>query len=211
MTEKHSTIFIADDLGLCTAVNEGIRKAHHSGLLTNASILANGLSFTQATEEVIPDCPNLGVGIHLNLVEGALLSKNSQSSFLSDSNGHFKFGFVDYLRMAKNKTIKQSIEDEYSLRTASLWTASDESYINPHTALVKNETEFWIHVQLEGLRQLDLRFQRDDYLAPWSMTTSKVADYGFVESAESHWRVCRQRGQSLSDPFFFFLSSPAAE
>lgn len=58
----------ADDLGLSARVNEGILQAHRCGILTSASIMANG----SASDHAVSICrtlPTLDVGIHLTLVE----------------------------------------------------------------------------------------------------------------------------------------------
>ena len=59
----------ADDLGLTVGVNNGIFDAHDRGVLTSASIFANG----QATDDAIGRAmrrPALGIGAHLTLVDG---------------------------------------------------------------------------------------------------------------------------------------------
>jgi len=58
----------ADDLGLTERVNEGILHAHLTGILTSASIMANGNAFDHAVS-ICHRKPTLDVGIHLTLVE----------------------------------------------------------------------------------------------------------------------------------------------
>ena len=58
----------ADDLGLCEAVNEGIAEAHLNGIVTSASIMANGSGFDHAVR-LCHSIPTLDLGIHLTLVE----------------------------------------------------------------------------------------------------------------------------------------------
>jgi predicted glycoside hydrolase/deacetylase ChbG (UPF0249 family) len=58
----------ADDLGLCEAVNEGIVQAHQNGIVTSASIMANGSAFDHAIR-LCQLVPSLDLGIHLTLVE----------------------------------------------------------------------------------------------------------------------------------------------
>lgn len=59
----------ADDLGWTEGVNRGIAEAHRRGILTSASLLANGPAFGSAVELARRE-PALGVGVHLNLSDG---------------------------------------------------------------------------------------------------------------------------------------------
>lgn len=62
----------ADDLGRGTAMDRGIFRAFVDGIVTSASLLANGPTFAEAAREV--RTLGLPVGIHLNLAEGRSLS-----------------------------------------------------------------------------------------------------------------------------------------
>ncbi|MGC0774685.1 MAG: ChbG/HpnK family deacetylase, partial [Candidatus Acidiferrum sp.] len=59
----------ADDLGWTEGVNRGIAEAHRNGIVTSASLLANGAAFASGVE-VTRKTPGLGVGVHLNLSDG---------------------------------------------------------------------------------------------------------------------------------------------
>ncbi|MGA2098715.1 MAG: ChbG/HpnK family deacetylase [Candidatus Acidiferrum sp.] len=59
----------ADDLGWTEGVNRGIAEAHRNGIVTSASLLANGAAFASAVE-LARTTPGLGVGVHLNLSDG---------------------------------------------------------------------------------------------------------------------------------------------
>jgi predicted glycoside hydrolase/deacetylase ChbG (UPF0249 family) len=63
----------ADDLGWTEGINRGIAEAHRNGIVTSASLLANGAAFASAVE-MARHTPGLGVGVHLNLSEGAPVS-----------------------------------------------------------------------------------------------------------------------------------------
>ena len=66
-------IINADDFGLVQGVNEGIIKAHQEGILTSATLMANMPGFDQAVEMAGTN-PELGVGVHLNILRGQPLS-----------------------------------------------------------------------------------------------------------------------------------------
>jgi len=59
-------IFNADDFGMDSSINEAVEKAHKNGLLTSASLAANGGSFEEAVD-IAKRNKGLGVGIHLVL------------------------------------------------------------------------------------------------------------------------------------------------
>jgi predicted glycoside hydrolase/deacetylase ChbG (UPF0249 family) len=62
----------ADDFGFTRDVNEGIVEAHRKGILTAATIMANGAAFSHAVG-LAGECPDLDVGCHLVLVGGKSL------------------------------------------------------------------------------------------------------------------------------------------
>ena len=64
----------ADDLGWTVGVNRGIAEAHRNGIVTSASLLANGKAFEDAAN-IAQALPALGVGVHLNLSDGAPMAR----------------------------------------------------------------------------------------------------------------------------------------
>lgn len=80
-------ILNADDFGLTKGVNEGIVRAHREGILTSATLMANGPAFDHAVALALAN-PSLGVGCHLVLVGGQAVAPASDVSSLVDSQGH---------------------------------------------------------------------------------------------------------------------------
>jgi len=66
---KPRLIVNADDFGLSSAVNHAVERAHREGILTSATLLANGPAFDEAVR-IAKMNPRLGVGAHLNLARG---------------------------------------------------------------------------------------------------------------------------------------------
>lgn len=60
----------ADDFGFTRGVNLGILHCHRSGILTSATLMANGAAFEHAVE-LARSNPTLDVGAHLTLVQGS--------------------------------------------------------------------------------------------------------------------------------------------
>ncbi len=65
-------IINADDFGFTHDVNAGIVEAHRNGVLTSATLMANGGAFDDAVR-LARENPTLGVGCHLALVQGVSL------------------------------------------------------------------------------------------------------------------------------------------
>lgn len=76
----------ADDLGLSAQVNEGILQAHLHGIVTSASIMANGAAFEHAIS-LCRSVPTLDIGLHLTLVEEQPLLDAGLVPSLVDATG----------------------------------------------------------------------------------------------------------------------------
>ena len=63
-------ILNADDFGMSNAFNRAVFDGFNNGILTSASICANGDAFDEAVGVIIPGCKDLSVGVHLNIIEG---------------------------------------------------------------------------------------------------------------------------------------------
>jgi hopanoid biosynthesis associated protein HpnK len=78
----------ADDFGLSEPINDGILKAHRNGVLTSASLMANGRGFEHAVS-ICRQVPTLDVGVHLTLVEERPVLDAPSVTTLVDENGRF--------------------------------------------------------------------------------------------------------------------------
>src|SRR6202158_2336795 len=63
----------ADDLGLTAGVNRAIIEAHIGGVVSSATLMANGAAFDDAVTAA-RSAPNLSVGCHVVLVDGTPVS-----------------------------------------------------------------------------------------------------------------------------------------
>ena len=115
---KRMLIVHADDLGLAGPFNEGVREAYKNGLLTSTSVRSNGSAFEEAVDEIIPDCPGLGVGIHLNIVEGRSQRANiGKATRIYDSEGYYKASFSSLFRAYLSGDESTFVEVEADCRT----------------------------------------------------------------------------------------------
>ncbi|HWG60002.1 MAG TPA: ChbG/HpnK family deacetylase [Candidatus Acidoferrales bacterium] len=79
-------ILNADDFGLTRGVNEAIIRAHREGVLTSATLMANGEAFDDAIAAARAN-PRLGVGCHLVLVGGTSVADAREIPSLADGAG----------------------------------------------------------------------------------------------------------------------------
>jgi chitin disaccharide deacetylase len=103
----------ADDLGWTEGVNRGIADAHRNGLVTSASLLANGRAFSSAID-VARGNPELGVGVHLNLSDGPPTADASKIRSLLNAAGEFDGGPENLLlRVATRALSLDEVETEW--------------------------------------------------------------------------------------------------
>jgi len=65
-------IINADDFGLTGGINRAIMQAHFNGVVTSATLMANGTGFEQAVT-LTASAPSLSIGCHVMLVDGSSL------------------------------------------------------------------------------------------------------------------------------------------
>ncbi len=83
-----SVIINADDFGRSGAVNHGIIKGHADGILTSTTLLVNGPASDEAAD-LAKAHPQLGVGVHLNILQGQPVSEASTVPSLVNKQGTF--------------------------------------------------------------------------------------------------------------------------
>lgn len=76
----------ADDFGLTESLNRGILDAHRDGIVTSATLMANGIAFESALA-ASKRFYRLGIGVHLNLTEGKPVADAAQIRTLVDRGG----------------------------------------------------------------------------------------------------------------------------
>jgi len=78
----------ADDFGLAESVNDAIIATHDFGILTSASLLANGSAFGHAVAASL-EFPGLSLGVHLNLSSGTPVLDPALVPTLVNRHGDF--------------------------------------------------------------------------------------------------------------------------
>jgi hopanoid biosynthesis associated protein HpnK len=91
-----SLVVNADDLGLTVGVNDGIFDAHDHGVLTSASVFANGYATGDAIARALGR-PSLGVGCHLTLVDGQPTLPPARVPTLIEDDGRFRRSWKPFI------------------------------------------------------------------------------------------------------------------
>lgn len=122
-------ILNADDFGMSKAFNRAVLDGYHNGFLTSASLCANGKAFNAAVNEIIPECPNLGVGVHLNIIEGRALTK---APMLTNKQGKFNNGYLALLLKSKDENFLNQVEFEFRTQIETIMNYTKVDHIDSH-------------------------------------------------------------------------------
>lgn len=103
----------ADDLGWTEGVNRGIVDAFRGGIVTSTSLLANGMAFVDAVRAA-KSAPGLGIGVHLNLSDGAPVADRESVVSLLNDDGCFAGGPESLLlKRARRALVLEEVEEEW--------------------------------------------------------------------------------------------------
>jgi chitin disaccharide deacetylase len=141
----------ADDLGWTEGVNRGIAETHRNGIVTSASLLANGAAFASGVE-LARTTPGLGVGVHLNLSDGAPVAGRELVTTLLNERGELD-GKPEslLLRLARRSVLLEEVEREWDAQIKKVRDCGIElTHLDGHK-----------HVQmLPGLFEIALRLAK---------------------------------------------------
>jgi chitin disaccharide deacetylase len=141
-------IINADDFGLTGGVNRGILESHMSGLVTSATLMANGGAFDEAVQ-MAKSADRLSIGCHVVLVDGVAVlgryriptlvhsraSDRKQSSFRKSITGFAA-------RTVLGRLSAKEIEAEASAQIRKVQSAGIEvSHVDTH-----KHTHLWPQV-----------------------------------------------------------------
>jgi len=141
----------ADDLGWTEGVNRGIAEAHRNGIVTSASLLANGAAFASGVE-IARTTPALGVGVHLNLSDGEPVADRELVTTLLNDRGELE-GRPEslLLKLARRSVLLEEVEHEWDAQIQKVRDVGIEpTHLDGHR-----------HVQmLPGLFEIALRLAK---------------------------------------------------
>ncbi|MCH7814883.1 MAG: ChbG/HpnK family deacetylase [Planctomycetes bacterium] len=111
---NRQVVFSADDLGLTRAINQGVLRAHTAGVLTSTCLMAVGPEYPHARDDILPRCPNLGLGVHLTTEGGPPISRASRLPDLVDREGTLACGFVRLWRLCRRPAVRGQLKREFA-------------------------------------------------------------------------------------------------
>ena len=116
----------ADDLCWTEGVNQGIADAFRNGIVTSASILANGAAFLGGLE-VARCAPGLGLGVHLNLSDGVPVADREAVTSLLNDQGEFAGGPESlFLKQVRRGLVMNEVEAEWDAQIQKVRDAGIE-------------------------------------------------------------------------------------
>jgi predicted glycoside hydrolase/deacetylase ChbG (UPF0249 family) len=146
----------ADDLGWTEGVNRGVAEAHRNGIVTSASLLANGAAYASGVK-VARTTPGLSVGVHLNLNDGEPIAPQELVTSLLNESGEMQ-GRPEslLLRLARRSVPLHEIELEWDAQIQKVRDSGIEpTHLDGHR-----------HVQmLPGLFEIALRLAKKHGIA----------------------------------------------
>ncbi|MGD2057253.1 MAG: ChbG/HpnK family deacetylase [Anaerolineales bacterium] len=80
----------ADDFARSPGVNQGIRKAHRAGIVSTTTAMMNLEAADHQVADMHTSCPELGIGVHLNITYGKPLSSAQDIPSLVNEEGNFR-------------------------------------------------------------------------------------------------------------------------
>ena len=131
MTNK-KFILNADDLGISNNINKGVIDGYNSGVLKSASLCANGEAFYAVINEILPECPNLCTGIHLNIIEGKSLTNPDKIPLLTDRNGNFNNSYTQLMAKSNKKDFISQLEIEFRAQIERIFEHFKPAHIDSH-------------------------------------------------------------------------------
>lgn len=159
-------ILNADDFGMSPAFNRAVLEGYSSGILQSASLAANGNAFEEAWKEIIPACPDLGVGVHLNVVEGKSLCLGLDK--LTDEDGNFNNSFGMLLLKSLNtrdNTFMEQLEKEFRAQIEEVMKYTGVSHIDSHVHVHSIPRIFALVAKLA--KEYDIKQIRTQYEKPY--------------------------------------------
>jgi chitin disaccharide deacetylase len=175
----------ADDLGWTAGVNRGIAEAHRHGIVTSASLLANGQAFAEAVE-LAHETSGLGVGVHLNLSDGPPVAPPEVVPSLLNDLGEFEGGPDGLLlKIATRGLVMGQVELEWEAQIAKVRNAGVEpTHLDGHKH---------VHM-LPGLFEIALRLAKRHGIGAIRVSHEASSLRAALSTGERHAVVILKQG-----------------
>jgi predicted glycoside hydrolase/deacetylase ChbG (UPF0249 family) len=162
-------ILNADDFGLTPGINRAIAELNSAGVLTSATLMANGPAFDDAVAVALAH-PGLGVGCHIVLTDGVPISPPASIPSLIGADGRsFRpslIGFVRALllgRIRPDDVARESLAQIQKLQRAGIRITHIDTHKHTHlfSAIARP--------LLEVAESANIRAIRNPFEPDWSL------------------------------------------
>ena len=162
-------ICTADDFGLALPVNEAVEQAYRNGILTCASLMVTAPAAADAVMRA-RSMPELGVGLHLVLVDGRPALPPDEVPDLVDSSGRFHanpaaIGARIFFQPRLQQQVEREMRAQFSLFLA---TGLKLDHVNAHHHFHQHPTIVGLLARMAhefGIRSV--RWPVEQPLASW--------------------------------------------
>jgi predicted glycoside hydrolase/deacetylase ChbG (UPF0249 family) len=162
-------ILNADDFGLTPGINRAIGELNSAGVLTSATLMANGPAFDDAVA-VAHAHPTLGIGCHIVLTDGIPVSPpETIPSLIGPDGKSFRPSLVDFLRglflgrIKQEDIAREALAQIQKLQRAGVSVTHLDTH--KHTHLFSAVTR----PLLEVAEQTSIRAIRNPFEPAWSL------------------------------------------
>ncbi len=162
-------IINADDFGLTAGINGSIEELHRAGVLSSATLMANGPAFDDAVA-VAHRNPHLGVGCHVVLTDGVPLAPpESIPSLLGPDRKSFRpalpaFAAAALLgRLREHDIQTEALAQIRRLQASQIHVTHLDTHKHTHMFPVVSRA------LLEAARTTSVRAIRNPFEQPWSV------------------------------------------
>jgi predicted glycoside hydrolase/deacetylase ChbG (UPF0249 family) len=147
----------ADDYARSPAISKGIREAHLNGIVSSTTVLANFENSVQDTNLAKEECPNLRMGVHLNITAGRPLSETDDIPALLGSDGEFKS--PDALLASLASIPVDQVEREWRAQIEALLTLGIKiDHLDSHHHIAAANPGLWqLHLALAQEHHIGVR------------------------------------------------------
>jgi len=168
-------IINADDFGFCRGINRAVAQAHNRGILTSATLMA-GAGAAEEAVEIARQTPTLGVGVHLNLLDGRPVSRPDGIGTLLNARGEFALS-VSKLALTSllSKRLRNAVETELAAQIE--WVLARRikpTHLDSHKHIHAFATIWPIVCRLA--RRFDIPAVRWPWEPPWTANAPPATD-----------------------------------
>ena len=196
----------ADDFGRHPLVNQAVAQAVDQGGLLSASIMAGKEYFAEAAA-IAKERPQLGIGVHLTLVDGKPVLPPQQIPSLVTADGLF---FPDHgvfvKRFVQGKISREDIGRELAAQMDRVFAAGLlPTHIDSHQHMHMLPGIFPLALKLAAERGIKrVRISRGIYgnpFTPWPGLGDLAGKFGLEVLACRNKRLAQKRGFACPDNF----------